>query len=103
MAGKSSFCHNQSGLIKYPTLSVTDIFMFVRQDDCTALVNCFDKAKNNNAAVDVDLMDENGNTPLLVAARLGHPKSFRLLLQHGADALHVNRLGEFWSQYLHRH
>lgn len=67
--------------------------MYVRQDDCKALANCLDKANNSNAANDVDLMDDNGNTPLLVAARLGHPQSFRLLLQHGADALHVNRLG----------
>lgn len=73
--------------------TISDIFMYVRQDDCKALANCLDKANNSNAANDVDLMDDNGNTPLLVAARLGHPQSFRLLLQHGADALHVNRLG----------
>lgn len=69
--------------------------MYVRQDDCKALANCLKMSNNSNAANDVDLMDENGNTPLLVAARLGHPKSFRLLLQHGADALHVNRLGPY--------
>lgn len=75
--------------------ALLDIFMYVRQDDCTALANCLNHANNSNAATDVDLMDENGNTPLLVAARLGHPKSFRLLLQHGADAMHVNRMGGY--------
>lgn len=68
--------------------------MYVRQDDFESLGSYLEKATSAKAPVDVDLMDENGNTPLLVAARLGHQKSFRLLLQHGADALHVNRMGK---------
>lgn len=70
--------------------------MYVRQDDCSGLSSCLSQSSTMSVSPnDVDLMDENGNTPLLVAARLGHQNSFRLLLQHGADALHVNRMGSY--------
>lgn len=73
---------------------VPDLFIYVRQDDCNGLSGCLAQSSGpTTSAVDVDLMDENGNTPLLVAARLGHKNCFSVLLQHGADALHVNRMG----------
>lgn len=48
----------------------------------------------DKAREQIDLMDENGNTALLIAARLGLKHCVALLLQSGADALHINRMGE---------
>ncbi|XP_055680728.1 putative ankyrin repeat protein RF_1087 isoform X2 [Lutzomyia longipalpis] len=41
----------------------------------------------------VDIMDEEGNTPLMVACRLGFVDCVRILIASGADVLHVNRTG----------
>ncbi|XP_059622802.1 ankyrin repeat domain-containing protein 50 isoform X2 [Phlebotomus argentipes] len=38
-------------------------------------------------------MDENGDTPLMVASKLGHVKCVQTLISNGADVLHVNRTG----------
>ncbi|GAB0098043.1 hypothetical protein DMENIID0001_137330 [Sergentomyia squamirostris] len=67
---------------------MTDIFEFV-------VKNHYDKLHQflMTSHPWVDIMDDNGNTPLLMASRLGHVQCVRILISHRADVLHVNRTG----------
>lgn len=42
---------------------------------------------------DVDAVDEEGRTPLMIAARCGHVKIAKALLEHGCDTLAVDATG----------
>jgi ankyrin repeat protein len=50
-----------------------------------------------------NIADDFGLTPLLVAARDGQVETARLLLQHGADTRHVDRVGQGVEHYLNWH
>jgi ankyrin repeat protein len=43
--------------------------------------------------VNIDAQDNEGNTPLHVAATNGHGRIVRLLMDHGADSSIINRQG----------
>lgn len=45
----------------------------------------------------VDIMDNDGNTPLMVACRLGYMECVEILIANGADVLHVNRTGKVFA------
>ena len=41
---------------------------------------------------------QNGDTPLMVATRLGHDGCMQLLLDRGAQVDHQNKVNAFWDQ-----
>ncbi|XP_055706600.1 DNA replication inhibitor plutonium isoform X2 [Phlebotomus papatasi] len=65
-----------------------EIFKCILRDDHSMLQHLL-----TNSHIWVDIMDENGNTPLMMACRMGFVKCVRRLISNGADVLHVNRIG----------
>jgi ankyrin repeat protein len=52
------------------------------------------KALLSGKDVDVNMVDADGNTPLIEAARFGHDEIARLLIAHGADLQAKNKDGD---------
>ncbi len=43
---------------------------------------------------DIDTVDAEGNTPLMIASKIGNPRMLRIILVHNPDVNAVNNIGE---------
>ena len=67
----------------------------ISEDACTALVLCrYDEARSLlKSSAQVDMRDDAGNTPLILACQAGHGRLIKLLLRKGADINACNSIG----------
>jgi ankyrin repeat protein len=69
------------------------VFMSAADHGNTEVLELFCRPLYKNSMFNINSANNDGDTPLLMAARKGHREAVRLLLEEGADLYHCNKLG----------
>jgi ankyrin repeat protein len=73
--------------------NTTDI---VLSDNIIEAINSIDIVSLNvllAEGADIDIVDENGNTPLMIASKIGNPRMVKIILAHSPDVNRQNNQG----------